>query len=296
MAQSLSFYLTTFVIKAKGFKKIFSHSPIEYKKLRKGDIYNPKGKFFDVYAKNRFQILSTTVTEIATSQASEQLILFFHGGAFVSGPSAHHWDSAKKIVQETNASLWMCNYPKAPENKIDVISRNIDAVYSSALETYKAQNIVLIGDSAGGNLAITLVQRLITENKPIPSKLVLISPIMDASFDNPAVDLIEKKDVMLSKAGVVSAKRMCLENDELKNPIISPLFGSFKGFPTTYVCLAENDISYPDQVLFCERLKDEKVEHTAIVGEKMPHIWPLLPVMKEAKTALHAIIHFLQKK
>jgi len=125
----------------------------------------------------------------------------------------------------------MCNYPKAPENQITKISENIDAIYSSALKNYQANHISFIGDSAGGTLTTALIQRLIMNKIELPAKIILVSPVMDASMSNPEIETLGKVDPMLSKTGVLSAKKMCAGNKDLKDQIISPLYGSFEGFP-----------------------------------------------------------------
>lgn len=293
MSKSITYYLTLWVIKMKGIKKTFSKSPIDYWQLRKEDIKFPKNRFFKRNNTSTFTITETQITEIANHSNPNKLILYIHGGAFVSGPAQHHWDTIEKIAKATNFTIWMCDYPKAPEYKIAQMSINMDLVYELAIQKFNSENIVLIGDSAGGTLAIALVQRLIQKAKVLPSKLILISPILDASFENPKIEDLDKKDPMLSKQGVLSAKKMCIDDDNLKNSEISPLYGSFKGFPPTHLFIADNDISFPDQLLFCEKLENDKVDNTVYKGEGMPHIWPLLPIMKEARIALNRIIALL---
>jgi acetyl esterase/lipase len=83
---------------------------------------------------------------------------------------------------------------------------------------------------------------------------------------------------------------MCAGEMDLKNEMLSPLYGGFNGFPKTVLFLAENDITYPDQLLVVQKLKAEGVDLEVILGEKMPHIWPFLPVMKEARVALYQLI------
>lgn len=295
MAKSITYHLTMLVIKIKGIKKIFSQNPINYLELRKGDIHFPKSSFFKSKKVSSFSVEKTQITEVKNEQNSKKLLIFIHGGAFVSGPAQHHWDSVEKIAKKTNYCVWVCDYPKAPEHKISEISRNINAVYELAISKFSSENIVLLGDSVGGTLVVALTQRLIEKKMPLPSKLLLISPVMDASFENPDIDAIDKKDPMISKAGVLSAKKMCIEDGNLKNVTISPIYGSFQGFPTTFLFLAENDITYPDQLLLCNALERAKVENTVFLGEGMPHIWPLLPVMKEARVALDKIIGLLNE-
>jgi acetyl esterase/lipase len=289
MNKSFTFYLTLLVIKLLGIKSTFSKSPIEYLRLRRNDVYSPTSRFYKTNNISTFSILETKITQIENGNKTDKLIIYLHGGAFVSGPSQHHWDSIECISKKTNFNIWMCIYPKAPEYKIDQISINIDQIYQKALKNYKNENIILMGDSAGGTLAIALIQRLINDNLKLPSKLILISPVLDATFKNEKINEIDKKDKMLSKVGVLSAKSMCSKN--LNDKRISPINGEFKHFPRTYLYIAESDITFPDQLIFLSKLNIEKVDNQVIIGERMPHIWPLLPVMKEANIALHKIIN-----
>ncbi|MCL7989058.1 alpha/beta hydrolase [Sphingobacterium sp. lm-10] len=285
------------MIKLKGIKRTFSIDPIDYKKLRNEDIHFPKKRYFKrrSYVKT-FTVLNTTVTEVLSEKQSNKLLLFIHGGAFVYGPVKHHWDTIEKISRQTGHTIWMCDYPKAPEHKISEISRNIDKVYNSALEKVGSDNILCIGDSVGATLLITLTQRLIQNSRNLPGKLFLISPVIDPSFKNPDIDSIEDKDPILSKRGVVSAKLMCADHQNLSDPLLSPISGSFEKFPETVVFAAENDISYPDQKLFLKELEKERVITKVYIGEGMPHIWPLLPVMREAREALNTIIKLLNEE
>lgn len=118
---------------------------------------------------------------------------------------------------------------------------------------------------------------------------------MDAAMTNPKVDSIDKTDPMLSKKGVVSAKLMCVESNNLKDEKISPILGRFNDFPETILFLATNDISYPDQLLAVEKMKKANINLEIITGKGMPHIWPLLPVMSEAKKALQHIVKRLNE-
>lgn len=119
---------------------------------------------------------------------------------------------------------------------------------------------------------------------------------MDASMSNADIEKIDDIDPMLSKKGVLSAKKMCAGNNDLKSVMISPLYGSFEKFPHTILFLAENDITYPDQKLAVQKLIEAKINLELIEGKNMPHIWPFLPVMKEAKISLNKIIRTLNNQ
>lgn len=289
MKRSFSYNLVAFVLKLKGLKKIFSKDPIDYKKLRKEDVKQPKGSFYKKNSKP-FKILDSSITELISTDKKKKIVLFFPGGAFVSGPTTHHWDTLKEIYKKTNCTIWLCDYPKAPEHKITQITNNIDAVYTEALKKYNHKEIILMGDSVGGTLTIALVQRLVREGRELPSKIILISPVLDASMSNSQIDEIDAKDILLAKKGVLSAKRMCAENNNLNTPKLSPISGSFEHFPETVLYLGTQDIMYPDEQIMVRKLKESNIKHKVVLGEGMPHIWPFLPVLKEAKLALSEII------
>lgn len=290
MSKSITYYLLLLVIRIKGIKKQFRQDPIDYLALRKEDVSIPGDRYFKSANVTHFVLADTQITQIKSAGNSKKLLIYIHGGAFISGPSQHHWDTIKTLAEATNHTLWMCDYPKAPEHKIPKLNANIDLVYKTATEDYTTDNIVLLGDSVGGTLLLTLLQRLLQKKEVVPSKIVLITPVVDASFENPQIDVIDKKDPMLSKKGVLSAKKMCVEDGNLKDESISPLYGSFEGFPPTYLFIAEHDITGPDQQLLGEKLKASNIEHYITFGKGMPHIWPLLPVMKESRMALEEII------
>jgi len=293
MKQSLSYYITLLIIKLKGLKKSFSEAPINFEKIRKEDVHYPKGKFFKQNKIRTFKVIDSLITEVGLNKNSDKLLIFIHGGAFISGPAKHHWDSIKKIATQTNYKIWMCDYPKSPENKISKISENIDSIYNNALDQFQPNKISFIGDSVGGTLITSLTQRLILKDIKLPKKIILVTPVMDASMSNPEIEKVDIIDPMLSKIGILSAKKMCAENNDLKNIMISPLFGSFDKFPHTILFIAENDIFYPDQKLAVKKFINAKINFELIEGKNMPHIWPFLPVMKEAKTSLNEIIRII---
>lgn len=288
--RSLSFYLTLLVIKLKGIKADFSQDPINFKKLRKDDIHSIQTK-----GAKQIRVEDSLITQIGNSPTAHGLIIFIHGGAFVYGPAKHHWDFIKKLNHDTSCTIWMVDYPKAPEHKIDLISRNIDHVYDLALGKFGDNKIILIGDSVGGTLVTALTHRLLEKRTPLPSAVILISPVMDSSFNNGEIPALDAKDPMLSKKGALSAKMMCAVEGNLDNPSISPLYGNFINFPQTLLFIAENDITSADQELLARKLRDANVKYKVIRGGGMPHIWPLLPVMKEAKIAYRGMVEEIKR-
>lgn len=294
---SISYHLTMLALKLKGVKRAFSTAPIDVKKMRKEDLHMPSKKLLSENATTIFGVAKTRVTEIMPAKllSADFLIIYCPGGAFVYGPTELNWNGIAHIVKNTRIKAWLVDYPKAPETKIEEITANIDAVYAEALKNYRPTNIILMGDSVGGNLMMSLLQRLVRVGEEVPASLIAVSPVLDASLANPEIEDIDKRDPILSKPGALSAKKMCAGEVPLTDPLMSPLYGSFKGFPPTYLFIAEHDIMMPDQKLAAQKMLDDKVSVEVIEGAGMPHIWPLLPVMQEAKQGLEKIEEIIRK-
>ena len=288
--KKVKYFFVALAIKIKGTKQIFSKSPLNYQKLRKDDLHSPERKNVLGLSVHTSQIKKCLVSEIKPETIlSETIILYCHGGASVYGPTDLHWNTIAQIIKVTKTKAYLIDYPKAPEHEINEINENIDAAYNHIIKQHHAKNIILLGDSFGGTLLILLVQRLTQQLASLPKSIILITPVLDMSMENPIINHIESKDIMLSKSGVISAKKMCAGLIELKSSIISPLYGSFKNFTPTYIFIGENDIMKPDAELFVEKLKKETIPVSVFKGDGMPHIWPLLPLLVEAKIALRQI-------
>ena len=293
--KAILFHLTVLYIRLKGYKKMFSHDPMWYEKFRKDDVFEVPKKLLKTFQVRNFQVAETKVSEVASKNASsDYLVLFIHGGAMVAGPGQHHWDSMHYMVKKTGVKFWLLNYPKAPEYKITQIAQNVDAVYAEARKTYEPSQIFLMGDSAGGNLILTLTQRLIKNGEEPPKAIIPITPAVDVTFTNEAIDLLDKRDPLLSKVGVLSTAKMSSGGVDLADPMMSPLNGSFEKFPKTLMFLAGRDILYPDAKVAAYEMKKAGVPLEVVDETRMIHIWPLMPVMREAKAALNKICDFIQ--
>lgn len=93
MKQSITYCFTLFVIKLKKLKSIFSEDPIDIEKARKDDVHLPNDRFFNHKNILTFKVIDTVITKINIHYTSGKLLIFIHGGAFISGPANHHWDS-----------------------------------------------------------------------------------------------------------------------------------------------------------------------------------------------------------
>jgi acetyl esterase/lipase len=225
---------------------------------------------------------------------SEKIILYFHGGGFVCGPSLLQWRMLSHISKETGITSIMANYRMAPEHPYPAAMDDMMNIYRDLLLYREAENIIFMGDSAGAGLALSLAMKLRDEGISLPQKLVLLSPWLDVTMENPLIPEVEKLDQMLAVSGLVEAGKFYAGNENPLNPYVSPLFGTLEGLPPILLQIGTHDM------LVCDcRILKEKADETGFFlnyeeWDEMFHVWMLnVPYLPEANRAVAKIEEFL---
>ena len=161
-------------------------------------------------------------------------ILYIYGGTFVLQPSVFHWRFMDKLAYETLHEVVLPIYPKAPEYTYRETHQAIEQAYRRLLKETDADNIVIMGDASGGNMALSFVQKLMEQDElPLPRQLYLISPWLDLSLSNPDItEQVQKKDPIQNVFSLKSVAKVWVDDLERKNPRVSPMYGPVRGFTT----------------------------------------------------------------
>lgn len=226
--------------------------------------------------------------------ANQKVILFLHGGAYVLQPLMGHFTLVNKIAQAIDAKVVFPIYPKAPKHQFRETYEKLEKVYRELLEEHTNPNsIIFMGDSAGGGLSLGFAIYLKELSLPQPKELVLFSPWVDIATDNPEIALYEPFDPILKQSGIHEVAKLWA-GDDLKQPLVSPLFGDLSGLGRISIYIGTHDILYPDNRLLHEKLLKEGIEHRYIEREKMNHVYVGLPI-KEARKDIQELIEELKK-
>ena len=130
---------------------------------------------------------------------TELTILYFHGGSYMAEATNEHWDFIQKLAIDTNSTVIMPDYPLAPKaNYKDVFDFAVP-FYKETIANIDTNQLILMGDSAGGGLALGLMEKISNEDIKIPNKIMLISPWLDTRLTNPDIDEVQKRDKQLNK-------------------------------------------------------------------------------------------------
>jgi epsilon-lactone hydrolase len=227
---------------------------------------------------------------------AEKLILYVHGGGYVSGSCNDHRGFVSKFANFTGITNLIYEYRLAPEHPFPAALEDSVRIYKWLLaNAYKPQNIIIAGESAGGGLALALLLALKEENIDLPAAAVVISPWTDLTCSSDSYRTKNKLSPAPLNSWTVFSKYYVAEN-QVRNPLISPLFGDLQGLPPIFINSAMNDELYDDGVKFAETARLAGVDVTFRAGTGMLHCYPLLaPMFPEATEAMNEIVEFTKK-
>ncbi len=193
-------------------------------------------------------------TVVPKGGGSRWRVLYLHGGGFVEDIMSVHWDIIMQLLRFTGATIVVPSYPLAPENSHREGHAFVRRVYQQLLDSAAPEDIVFMGDSAGGTMAIVQAMQCRDDGIPLPARLVLFSPCVNVTATNPEVDAIEPLDVILARPGGQVAGRWWAGSDEPTIPQVSPLFGDPSGLPPIDIYQGTADILAPDNRLMAQRI------------------------------------------
>jgi monoterpene epsilon-lactone hydrolase len=213
----------------------------------------------------------------AADIAGSKHVLYLHGGAFVRSITGYHWRFLQHLVETSGCTVTVPLYPLAPEHcGLEALGFALK-VYDRVAQTVAPEALVMMGDSAGGNLALTTTLALRDRSQPLPHGLVLIAPVADVSLIHPDISAIEPLDPMLATPGLQEAGRLYAGDIALDDPYISPLHAQLSGLPPMTIYAGTHDILYPDIIALADKARRQGTEVELIVGPEMIHVWPILP-------------------
>jgi len=219
---------------------------------------------------------------------TDTVILYLHGGAYVNPPQKVQWDACDSIAAQAGCAAVLPVYLTAPNFKFDQCYDALMELYDSMLETYAPSDIVLMGDSAGGGLALGLAMWLDELGYEQPKMIVCYSPELDITLSNPDLKEYEKLDAMLAIDGIVEMGRVWAGGADPADYRLSPINGDASNLAPILLFAGTRELLYPDEIKFVEQAKEQGADVAYYEGMNLGHCWPIYPT-PEGKAALKLV-------
>eukprot|EP00667_Euglena_gracilis_P008275 EG_transcript_8374 len=202
-------------------------------------------------------------------------IVFLHGGAFATCCSSTHRSILFYLVRATGASVLAVNYRRPPEDPFPAPLEDAAAAYRWLLGRMSPDRILLVGDSAGAGLCLTLLVALRQAGRPLPRAAVLISPwveLRDTTRDswvrNAPYDFIDAEMAQFFAA-------MYAAGQDMDHPKLSPINADLRGLPPLHIEVGECEVLLDQVLVLANRAQRSGVDVRLVLAEDMPHVFPL---------------------
>ena len=228
------------------------------------------------------------------------ILLYLHGGAFVVETPRAHGAFVAELAQRTGMMGVMPSYRLAPEEPFPAAVEDVMSCYRGLLDLgFAPQDIVVAGDSAGGNLTLVLLQQALKEGLPLPAAALMLSPGMELSGRLRSHNINTFSDPMFNQYALQQVITHYLHDDLslLKDERVSPLRGDFEGLPP--LCFIASDIEIFRDCSIQAAAKAQKAGVTveAHIWKGVPHCFPVMfgGILPEARVAMDDMVKFVQR-
>jgi epsilon-lactone hydrolase len=217
--------------------------------------------------------------------------LYLHGGSYIHPMAVQQWAFVDRLAG-AGVRVVVPDYGLAPDFTYREAYPLILEAYRRLVADPGAAATTIVGDSAGGGLALGLAQSLLDTDLPQPRRLVLLAPWLDLTLDDPAVREREAADPWLTRSGLVAAGRAWAGDDDPRLPPLSPIEGPIDRLAPVRVFVGDRDLMLPDVLRLQRRFRSAGLGTDRFSLTVQPgglHDYPLLPV-PEGRLAQHAIL------
>jgi monoterpene epsilon-lactone hydrolase len=208
-----------------------------------------------------------------SEDSQSRVILYLHGGGYFSGSYLSHRRFVSILCKMLHLNAYSINYRLAPEDPYPAGLDDAFSAYKWLIEekAIPAERIIIMGDSAGGGLALALLHRIGIQKLPQPKAAICLSPWTDLTLTSETFKTKVEEDVFFNVKNMETSALAYLQMHSPKNPEISPIFADFNGFPPIFLQVGTREMLLDDSLIIAEKMKKQGVSVTLDVWEGMFH-------------------------
>lgn len=244
------------------------------------------------------KIADHTVEVIKSGVRTDRVIVYLHGGGFIVGSPRSYRQHLKRLASLCSATVFAIEYSLAPEAQYPQALDEIQSVWETLIADglVAPDHVVFMGDSAGGNLALASLIRFRDRKLPMPSCLVLLSPLLDATFSGTSHQTKSNVDSMLNSTKLELFVNSYVGKTSRNDPIVSPIFADLQGLPPMLIHVGSDELLLSDSQTITDHAKRDNVDASLFVGQGLWHGWHFFAsYVPEAKQAMRDIAKFVKQ-
>ena len=202
-----------------------------------------------------------------------RLLVHVHGGCFVSFPGESGTAEAIYMAGIGGFKVISVDYRMPPDHPYPAALDDAMTVWKAATKMAAPKNMAIFGSSAGGNLTLAMVLRAKQDNLPLPGAIAPGTPMSDLTNSGDSFRTNGMVDNVLVASGASCDKRAALyaNGRDLKDPMLSPLFGDLRGFPPAILTTGTRDLLLSSTVRVHRKLRQAGVDASLQVFEGQSH-------------------------
>ncbi|MBL0739813.1 alpha/beta hydrolase [Chryseolinea lacunae] len=226
--------------------------------------------------------------------ASPEVVIYTHGGGYIYGSLKSHRAMVSHFAKALGRRILFVEYSLAPEKTFPTALNETVAVIQHLHRTFPEVQFSLMGDSAGGNLALSVALNLKQLDAPAPLYQILLSPWLNMDTVYPSYSQNEKLDPIISKDFLRYAASQYAGGKDIGHPLMSPIHGDFRGLSPTLTLVGAKEVLRDDSLVLHAASVKAGATSVLQVFENANHVWMLTDIeSKDSKDALRAMQEFL---
>jgi epsilon-lactone hydrolase len=232
----------------------------------------------------------------ARGAGSQRTVVHFHGGGYCIGSAQTARSWAAHLSARTGCRVVLPEYRLAPEHPHPAALQDARAVVAALWGQGKPGSLVVSGDSAGGGLALALVQSLQAEGSDLPAGCILLSPWLDLTRDRRDDPDLVRRDVLLNPDWLEACARAYADRSAWDEPSVSPLHGVIHGLPPLLIQAGTDELLAPDSELLAAAAATAGADVTYTRWPRMWHDFALQTgMLAAADSALAQAAWFVRR-
>lgn len=277
------------------WKKTGEALRIEVESRQRKESYEPPKYMFKKYDCLKYETKGHAyyVVKPRNQAVGNKHIFYLHGGGNVLRITSLHWEFIAYLVDTLACTVTVPMYPLAPEHTHEDVFEMLVPLYRELSSDVQEQDLVVMGDSAGGGMSLALAQLLRDRGLKQPGNIILISPLLDMTFSHPMIRMIEKQDPISATPALHDIAKWYAGEESVKHYLVSPIYGNFHDLGRISVYIGTHDILYPDANKFSKLAGMQGIPMNYYEYPSMLHVWPLFPC-PEARKAREQMIHTIE--